>query len=130
MSDLPLAIGADILHHLPPIRPELVVEDPVSDLHGEEHRQDVHGLPHGKFLVIMIVFTPTLHKVLSYFKWSRFEPPLLAPLPPSHVVLWSIPPALVITLALCLAPQNVSYQVVLEELLPHGVGQLGEGEQQ
>ena len=66
---LVLPVLCEVLHHLLPVIPELVVEDPVSDTHAGEGGDKVEALPESKLLVVPVILAtpPVFDKVLSNF---------------------------------------------------------------
>ena len=98
-----LSIVADVVNNLQAVGKELVVQNPVSDLHGEEDSHNVHGFPDGKLPVVVVVFTSELNKILSYLRRPGLEPiPILSRA--RSVSLWTKSPVLVFILVIILSP--------------------------
>ena len=76
-----LAIGADELHHLQAVGEELVVEYPVSCLHGHQHCHNVGGFPEEELLVVVRVVALKFDEILGYLHRARLESVSLTILP-------------------------------------------------
>jgi len=94
-----LAVRVDELYDLHSVGEELVVEYPVSCLHGDQDCHNVESFPEEKLLVIVIVVALEINEILSNFNWSRLESVSLAVLPlplPRCLVVMPLPSIMVL----------------------------------